>query len=107
MFPPLGSYGMEENLLHFCIRRRLTGMAEFLLQPKLILGRAQLLQGRAHDGKTPVELARKSGMKRVNEMVEKSVVCGPLIARSVARESTSSAIALSIQVEAGETAGMY
>ncbi len=70
----IGSYGAEENLLHFCIRRRLSGMAEFLLQPKQISGRAHLLQSRAHDGKTPAELARKSGMKRVHELVERLLV---------------------------------
>ena len=49
-------------------------MAEFLLQPKMITGRGPLLLHKAHDGKTPVELARKSGMKRVHEMVERAMV---------------------------------
>ena len=65
---------MEENLLHFCIRRKLTGMAEFLLQPKMMTGRRHLLLQKAHDGKTPVELAKRSGMKRVHEMVERVMV---------------------------------
>ena len=65
---------MEENLLHFCTRRKLDGMAEFLLQQKLMLNKSHLLEQKAHDNKTPVELAKKNGMKRISDLLERTLV---------------------------------
>ena len=66
----IGPYGLEENLLHFCMRRKLDGMAELLLQPKLIEGKVRVLQQKSHDSKTPADIARKNGMKRICDQME-------------------------------------
>lgn len=65
---------MEENLLHFCMRRKLDGMAELLLQPRLINGKEQLLRQKGHDSKTPADIARKNGMKRICDQMEMMAV---------------------------------
>jgi len=57
-------------LLHFCMRRKLDGMASLLLQQKNIEGRVHYLQQRGHDNKTPIEIARKNNMRRITEMAE-------------------------------------
>ena len=70
----IGSHGLEENLLHFCMRRKLDGMAELLLQPRLIEGKVQVLRQKSHDSKTPADIARKNGMKRICDQMEMMAV---------------------------------
>ena len=65
-----GKHGHDENLLHFCMRHKLDGMATLLLQPKNIEGRIYYLQQRGYDNKTPIEVARKNDMKRITEIAQ-------------------------------------
>ena len=65
-----GKHGHDENLLHFCMRHKLDGMATLLLQPKNIEGRVYYLQQRGYDNKTPIEIARKNDMKRITEIAQ-------------------------------------
>ena len=74
--PPLtmlsfaGKHGHDENLLHFCMRHKLDGMATLLLQPNNIEGKVYYLQQRGYDNKTPIEIARKNDMKRITEIAQ-------------------------------------
>lgn len=68
----LGKYGQDESLLHLCVRQKLEGAASYLLQN--IRGREVFLQQRDHKGKTPSEIARKKGEKRIADMLDKAVV---------------------------------
>ena len=70
-----GKHAHDENLLHFCMRHKLDGMATLLLQPKNIEGRVYYLQQRGCDNKTPIEIARKNDMKRITEIAQGILVC--------------------------------
>ena len=76
VLPPLtmlsfaGKHGHDENLLHFCMRHKLDGMATLLLQPNNIEGKVYYLQQRGYDNKTPIEIARKNDMKRITEIAQ-------------------------------------
>ena len=67
-----GKYGQDESLLHLCIRQKLEGAASYLLQN--VKGRETFLQQSDYKGKTPAEIARKNGEKRIATMVEKAIV---------------------------------
>lgn len=70
----IGKHGIEENLLHFCMRRKLGGVAEHLLQSVSNSKKEEYLSQRSSDNRTPVELAHKNDMRRVAEMVENLMV---------------------------------
>ena len=82
-----GLYGPNENLLHFCMRHKLDGMANALLQSKHVEARLPLLHSKGHDGRTPAEIAKKNGMKRVCDQIDKLLVSYMWQYR-VARKST-------------------
>ena len=66
---------MDENILHFCTRRKLSEAALTLLQPHHVAGKASyILQKSSLDGKTPIELAHKNGLTRVAEVAENAMV---------------------------------
>ena len=73
----IGKSDWDDNLLHFCMRRGLSEMAQTLLQPRLLEGKSfYLLQKASHDNKTPIDLARRKGMTQVVETAESLVVSG-------------------------------
>ena len=73
LFP--GRLDLEENLLHLCMRQRLEETAMALLQPQCVEGKAfYILQKARIDNKTPLDIARKNGMKKAVELAEMAMV---------------------------------
>ena len=70
----IGKHGTEENLLHFCMRRKLGGVAELLLQSVSNSKKEAYLLQRSSDNRTPIELAHKNDMRRIAEMAESLIV---------------------------------
>ena len=70
----VGLYGPNENLLHFCMRHKLDGMADVLLRSKHMKAKLHLLHSKGHDSKTPAEIAKKNGMKRVCDQIDRLLV---------------------------------
>lgn len=70
-----GRFGWDETLLHICARQRLEETALMLLQPHFVEGKAFFLLKKApYDNKTPLEIARKNGMKRMAGLAEITMV---------------------------------
>ena len=53
------------------MRHKFDGMANVLLSSKHMDGKLHLLQSKGYDNRTPVEIAKKNGMKRVCDQIDK------------------------------------
>lgn len=68
----VGKYGSNESLLHLFVRCKLDGAASLLLEKNK--GKNTILQQQDYRGRTPAEIARKKGSKRIAEMVDEAIV---------------------------------
>ena len=68
----LGKYGPDESLLHLFVRCKLDGATSILLEN--IKGKEAVLQQRDYKGKTPSDIARTKGSKRIAEMMDAAIV---------------------------------
>jgi hypothetical protein len=66
-----GKFGPDESLLHLFVRCKLDGAASILLEN--VKGKEAILQQRDYKGKTPAELARMKGSKRIAELVDAAI----------------------------------
>ena len=80
--PSAGKYSTEDNLLHLCLRHKLSGAAmELLASKQLMLQYLHQKSGAAAtaeaggDGKTPLEMAKRNNMKKVAQTLERLQVC--------------------------------
>ena len=64
-----GKYGPSESLLHLLVRCKLDGAVGMLLQHRNRGSKEAILQQRDYKGRTPSEIARKKGSKRMAEML--------------------------------------